>query len=242
MLIDHVGAGILGRCIIEAGIAQAFYDEQWAAQNADLLSANGALLTAYWVFRMIGRIAFPIYCFLLVEGLTYTSNVKRYAVRLALFSLISEVPFDMAFSGTVLEFEYQNVFFTLLIGLLVMWAYRTVEERETWKPVVKAVLDIAAVAAGMAAADFLRTDYGAIGIVCIMALYIFRKNKKHQILAGCIGFSWEITAPIAFFPIAFYNGKRGFHIKYFFYAFYPLHLLIIWLAATVLGMGRLPAL
>lgn len=241
MFIDHVGAGILGRYIINAGVAQAFYSPQWAEQNAELVEPYAALMTAYWVMRMIGRIAFPIYCFLLIEGFEHTSNVKRYVSRLAMFCLISEIPFDLVFNGTVLEFGYQNVFFTLLVGVLVMWACRIVEEHSWWNPLTKIVLEIGATALGMALAEFLRTDYAAIGVVCIMALYVFRKKKSSQLLAGCVSFAWEFTAPLAFIPIAFYNGKRGWNIKYFFYAFYPLHLLLIWFVSVALGMASVPA-
>lgn len=237
MLIDHIGAGILGRYIMEEGVAQAFYNSQWAEANAEFLEPYAPLMTAYWVMRMIGRIAFPIYCFLLIEGFEHTRNVKKYVGRLALFALVSEIPFDLAFRGTVLELGYQNVFFTLLIGLLVMWVSRIIEEQPLWNSLTKIVFEAVAAALGMAAAAALRTDYAALGVVCIMLLYIFRKNKKHQIFAGCVSFAWEFTAPIAFVPIALYNGKRGWNIKYFFYAFYPLHLLIIWMISAALGMG-----
>lgn len=242
MLVDHIGAGILGRYLMTAGAAQAFYDSRWAEANAEFLKPYVPLMTAYWVMRMIGRIAFPIYCFLLIEGFEHTRDVKKYVGRLALFALASEIPFDLAFRGTVLELGYQNVFFTLLIGLLVMCVSRIIEEQPSWNSRTKLVMEVVASVLGMAAASALRTDYAGSGIVCIMLLYFFRKNKKHQILAGCIGFAWEFTAPIAFVPIAFYNGKRGWNVRYFFYVFYPLHLLVIWIISAALGMGDISAL
>ena len=87
------------------------------------------------------------------------------------------IPFDLAFSSKILEFNYQNVFFTLFIGLLTMIAYRAVEEKEEWNQALKVILYILIVAAGMALAYFLKTDYAEAGVFCIMVLYIFRKKK-----------------------------------------------------------------
>lgn len=75
-------------------------------------------------------------------------------MRLGLFALLSEIPFDLAFSSKILEFNYQNVFFTLFIGLLTMIAYRAVEEKEEWNQALKVILYILIVAAGMALAYF----------------------------------------------------------------------------------------
>ena len=72
--------------------------------------------------------------------------MKKYAMRLGLFALLSEIPFDLAFSSKILEFNYQNVFFTLFIGLLTMIAYRAVEEKEEWNQALKVILYILAAA------------------------------------------------------------------------------------------------
>lgn len=237
MLIDHIGAVILERILINAGL---FTVMQSGDTNAimQFYTENAGLLTLYTVMRQfIGRLGFPIFCFLLVEGFLHTRNVTKYAVRLGIFALISEVPFDFAFAGKPFYFGYQNVFFTLFIGLLVMLAYQAIAEKMKAHVAVKVLLYIASFGAGALFAAFLRTDYGAIGIMCIMALYIFRKNKVFQIIAGCAAFLWEITAPLAFIPIGFYNGKRGLKMKYVFYAFYPLHLFVLYLIAYFCGLA-----
>lgn len=105
------------------------------------------------------------------------------------------------------------------------------------------ILVIAAViVAGMAAAHFANTDYAAIGILCMVTLYLFRKKKVWQIVAGCIVFAWEVAAPLAFVPIGFYNGKRGWKLKYFFYLVYPVHLLLLYLICVALGIASYSAL
>ncbi len=213
MLIDHVGLGVVGR----------------------LMMTNPGLYDCYRIMRGVGRIAFPIFVFLLVEGLHNTRNIKKYALRLGIFALISEIPFDLAFHAKILEFTYQNVFFTLFMGLLVIWvmdnAVRVVENK-----VFRILLMTAAFVTGAVAAELLRTDYGAMGILCIAVIYLFSRNRRLQLIAGCIAFLWEAEALFAFIPIAFYNGRRGWKLKYIFYVFYPLHLFLIYLVCLAMGM------
>lgn len=240
MLIDHFAAGVLGRYLAMNGIGSLDINnmagiDQWMNQNA-------ALYSTYNIMRMIGRVAFPIYCFLLVEGFEHTRNRVKYAARLLLFAVISEVPFDLVFSGEILEFGYQNVFFTLFFGLLAMMGLRYIEEREDLQMMIKPLWNFVVIAACMFAAQFAQTDYAAIGVLCITVLYLFRKKKKYQTIAGCVAFLWELTAPLAFIPIWFYNGKRGWNIKYFFYLFYPVHLLLLYLLCMALGVDSYPSM
>ncbi|MCM1541958.1 MAG: conjugal transfer protein TraX [Blautia sp.] len=241
MLIDHIGAGLLGRFIVTSGYMSAMASGDLNVITRWLME-NGRLYYTYNAMRMIGRLGFPIFCFLLVEGFQRTHDVRKYAMRLGIFALISEIPFDLCFNGAVLEFGYQNVYFTLFWGLLTMIAFDWIEKKE-WAAgrglniAAKVVFSAAALAVGAGAAHFMKTDYAATGVICIMALYVFRKKKPLQIAAGCVAFLWEVTAPLAFIPVAFYNGKRGLKMKYFFYAFYPAHLFLIWLVSMLLGMG-----
>lgn len=240
MLIDHIGAVILGRMVLIRNGATA--ENPWITSIA-----YDEYTITYMVMRYIGRIAFPIYCFLLVEGFQRTHNKWKYALRLGIFALLSEIPFDLAFNSKVLEFGYQNVFLTLLFGLLAMIAVDFIEHREwvagkyIWNEAIKWSLEILAVAVFAGVAKLMRTDYDAIGIGCIMILYFCRKNKTSQIFAGCVAFLWEMTAPLAFIPIGFYNGKRGLKLKYLFYVFYPLHLIILYLVCMGMGITWVPA-
>ena len=241
MFIDHVGAALLGRFLMASG-----YMEAALSQNvADLilwLEENAALYLTYTAMRMIGRIAFPIFCFLLIEGFQKTHDVKKYALRLGIFALISEIPFDLAFNAQVLEFSYQNVFFTLFFLLLAMLAYDKIWKAQFFSGkapnlAAKLFLSAAALLVCCGLAEALKTDYAAIGVLCITVMYAFRKKKAALIAAGCVAFAWEVTAPLAFLPIGFYNGQRGLKLKYIFYLFYPLHLLLIYGISLLLGVA-----
>lgn len=235
MLIDHIGAVIVERMVLNAiGSGINLNDMQVLA---NLEPGTLMLLILDMVLRYIGRLGFPIFCFLLIEGFLHTRNVWKYAFRLFMFALISEIPFNLAFTGRFFYLGYQNVFFTLLIGLLVMIAYSYIEKKTRWKKIVRVLFYIISFLAGMAAAQLLMADYAAMGVFCIMMIYIFRKKRWTQVLAGCLSFAWEFTAPLAFIPIACYNGKRGMNLKYAFYIFYPLHLFILYLIVYFMGMA-----
>lgn len=206
MLIDHAGATVVS----------ALTRQPYITSSPETLQA---VRTLYNVMRDIGRVAFPIFCFLLVEGFLHTHNVKKYAQRLFLFALISEIPFDFALKPRWFYPSKQNVYFTLFIGLLVLWGIQT-----SWGRIW---VQIPIMVAGLLAADFLRTDYGYKGVFLIEVLYILRFSKLYQCLGGAAAISWEVPAPLAFLPVYFYNGKRGISLKYFFYWFYPVHLVVL---------------
>ncbi len=214
MLIDHMGLGVVGR----------------------LMMRKPYLYDIYAAMRGVGRLAFPIYIFLLVEGVRNTRSIGKYTLRMGVFALISEIPFDLAFHAKALEFTYQNVFFTLFIGLLVIRALDGVAGIVNNK-FIGLLLQAAVLAAGAAGAELIRADYGAKGILCIAVIYIFSYDRRLQLLTGCMAFFWEWEAIFAFIPIAFYNGSRGIRLKYIFYIFYPLHLLLIYLLCLAMGMN-----
>lgn len=174
--------------------------------------------------RDIGRLAFPIFCFLIVEGFLHTKNACKYAIRLFLFALISEVPFDIALKGAWYFPAKQNVYFTLLIGLLVIMAMDFITEHLT-RLLPLAVLPVAA---GMWLANYINTDYNYKGVFLIAALYFTHESRLFQCAAGSVSVAWEMPAPLSFIPIWLYNGTRGRQMKYFFYFFYPVHLMILY--------------
>lgn len=196
------------------------------------LDHTGAVLFPQEIWlRCAGRLAFPIFCFLIVEGFVHTHDVYRYMARLGVFALISEIPYDLAFRGVCLEFAYQNVFFTLLIGIAMM---KLLSVTRLW-PEKAAILILA-----MWLAVVLRTDYNFRGILLIFMLYVFREQK---FLAAAAGSLWNLlyTGTIQRYgvfsavPMLLYNGKPGRRMKYFFYIFYPAHLLILYGISRITG-------
>lgn len=206
------------------------------------------VMSVYYGMRSIGRLGFPIFIFLMIEGLEHTRNKWKYLLRLLLFAAISEIPFDMAFnlgvpeifSGRLIEFGYQNVFFTLAIGLCVCIGIQAAE-RKPWNPYLKILLNFAMVAAGMAFAELLRTDYGGIGILAIVMMYLLRKQRTTAVIACCVilmfSSTLEVFALLILLPVSFYNGERGWKLKWIFYIFYPAHLLILWLINFLIGLA-----
>ena len=176
------------------------------------------------IFRIIGRLAFPIFAFLLVEGFFRTKNVFKYATRLLGFAFISEIPFDLAFEGKVLEFSHQNVMFTLFIGLIVIYLC---ERYKNWfHRIMVGII-------GMGIAYFLKVDYTFVGILMIFVFYLLRKQIVQSVIAQVlinlvvVG-GTQMYAAFAMIPISFYNSKSGkFKMKMFFYIFYPAHLLLL---------------
>lgn len=236
MLIDHSAATILERILVQMpSWAPATVDnwEQW--YRLDLL------------LRGIGRMAFPIYCFLLVEGFHYTHSRRKYAARLFVFALISEVPFDMALNQSVLEFSYNNVFFTLFLGLLVIMAADWVMERfssdNLTSEIGRITLLVVIGMVGCALASYvISCDYGASGVIAIYIMYLLRSKRElgfalAVVSLGVFSGELELLALLMLIPLHFYNGTRGKQHKYFFYAFYPLHLLLMALIAWGLGLG-----
>lgn len=236
MLIDHTGYLLLGYGVLSI------------LHSGD--PRYGKWYCLYRIMRCIGRIAFPVYAFLLTEGIVYTRSWKKYALRLGIFALLSEIPFDLMCHQKMISFETQNVFFTLLIGLLTVKAAEGTSqwlERQKMQPgdknLLMAGMDktllawITAAGLGCVIAALLKTDYNYTGILLIVLLYRLRQERLKKCVAG---FLWIFAAlgrtyyiwglAVAFLLIYFYNGEPGSRRgKYAFYIFYPAHILLLYL-------------
>lgn len=199
--------------------------------NAIMLEDAKLWIVLYNVMRIIGRLAFPIFAFLIVEGFRKTSNLFKYILRLLLLALISEIPYDlMVFNEflTVRCFAIQNVVFTYVIALLMLICIRLSSG-------LPSLLSVFIAALAVVLAKLLRTDYAIEGILLIYIFYIFRADLNIKcILALIITFLMSIehyygTAIFSVFFIYFYDGKKGYvDIGRVAYIFYPLHMLLLY--------------
>jgi hypothetical protein len=190
MLIDHTAATILQRLIVQGQLGMDLSNTQ---SVMDFYAHNGVLLACYSIMRLIGRLGFPLFCFLLVEGFQHTRNVWKYAGRLAVFALISEIPFDLALFAHPFYWDNQNVFFTLFAGLLVLIGFKTISEKAADKKWLPLVSIAGAVAAGCAAA------YAVIEIIHAINSLLIGVGSELTIATGNV----QIICSILFSIIAF---------------------------------------
>lgn len=185
--------------------------------------------TSYSIMRAIGRISFPIYCYLLIEGFYRTSNIKKYLSRMVLFALVSEVPFDMAFYDDIFYWRQQNVFFTLTLALIMLFVLQKCSEIRKYR-VLSIMMQGGVIFSCAAIAQYLSFDFHAKGIVFIAILYYGRSMSKDiEALSCAIGAFVVLQEPTAMFSailIRIYNGQRGMRMKYLFYFIYPVHILL----------------
>lgn len=218
MLIDHTGHILL------------LY---WPAARIPLFTLGSTPITLYQLSRDIGRSAFPIFCFLLVEGFLHTSNRLRYGRNLFLFALISEIPFNYVYTNAWIDPNHHNVFITLFLGYMGLCAW----EYFLGKPWLQ-LLSMGALFWVSYAVD---ADYDWKGYGLILLLYFLKDYKWAQAVCGSLWLYWEWKACFAFLSINMYNGERGFirgkHTKYLFYAFYPVHITILLILRQIIFLS-----
>lgn len=184
------------------------------------------------VLRYIGRLSMPIFVFALVEGYGYARNHIKTLSLLFLFGVISEIPFDMVRTNTLIDWTGQNAFFSLFIGYAMMMLLDWIRANEKIdNDYVKNILIVAVIVLAASLSILMRTDYSAYEILAIAAMYFYRTD----ILMGSMAVNLilvcsnliEITSFLTTPLLLMYNGKKGKGMKYLFYVFYPLHLLIL---------------
>jgi len=223
MFIDHFGAILLKNGIVMNATYETFSDSQFSF-----------LLKVVEVCRILGRAAFPLFCFLLVEGFVHTHNLKKYILQLGLFAIVSEPIYDLAFSGNIFSINGQNVMFTLLLGLLTLTLIKKCNDSFLWAVIFTLLSGIVSY--------ILKFDGWYYGIIMITVFYLLRNKEWLKYLVTIAvtylcGLDYSIqafadpyflTAVSSIVIMALYSGERGMRMKYFFYMFYPGHLLLLY--------------
>ena len=187
---------------------------------------NGGLLLAVSnIFDVLGRIAFPLFIFFVVEGFFKTHSRGRYLSTMLAFAVITEIPFDLFSSRTFFEPNWNNILFTFSLVLLTLWsidALRGKLPRMLWYPVSFVI-----VAAMCFAAMLTCVDYEHHAILTGFFFYIFHDRRILAIPLSMISLYKEPWALLGFGLVLLYNGERGRQNKWFNYAFYPAHMLVL---------------
>lgn len=192
---------------------------------------------AVWM-RAIGRLAMPIFSFCIAEGYIHTRDRKKYLLRMGIFALVSEVPFDLAFDG-VIGLVHQNIMVTFFLAILALMLFDMIRGE---KPgIAQNILSGMTVLMMAVAALLLNADYTLFGVLTVFLFYVLR--SKHPLLRAGVGVGflvalrsvgYNLAAGLSFIPIAMYNGKKGKGLKWLFYAFYPGHLLALYALSLLL--------
>ena len=213
------------------------------------------LLPAREWLTCAGRVAFPIFAFMAVEGYFHTRSFKKYILRMLLFAVLSEIPFDLMYGGTWFYPVHQNVLWTFLLSLLGVWLMEQVRKKgKTWMYLLVCVL---VVPAGLVLGTLCMVDYYGVGVLTVFVFYFLHGRKwwcflgqlaalywlNVELLGGLMypvqlfGMEFELCqqglALLALVPIWLYRGRQGCHSKpfqYACYAFYPVHMLLLVLA------------
>lgn len=207
----------------------------------------------------LGRISFPIFAFMIVEGYFHTGNLKNYVKRLFLFALISEIPFNLAMGSRLFYPVHQNVLWSFLMAIgFINWNEKAVKSGKWWKRAATAVVSvILAYLLGI----ITMVDFYHAGILTVLVFYFFKNRKWYNYIAQFVclwyinmemlgGYSYQLNilgqtyfvarqgfAMLALIPIWLYRGRQGYHTKafqYFCYWFYPAHLLVLGLLKFIL--------
>jgi hypothetical protein len=204
-----------------------------------LLTENGFLRYVSDVFDILGRVAFPLFIFFLVEGFFKTGNRFKYLLNLIVFGIISEIPFDLFQSAVLFQPNSNNVMFTLALALVMIWVIDELKVPKSYiiPPVLWFPVSIIIVITVCLLSMIWGLDYEYHGILIAYFFYIFRNNPILSIIGGYLSIFKTPWALLGFGLTLTYNGKRGKQNKILNYLFYPVHLLILGLLRLYFKIG-----
>ena len=208
-------------------------------------------------FRAVGRLAWPIFAYLLAEGFRHTKSPEKFLLRLFVLAIISQIPYSLAITWASVQdyipwaqaisfISNTNIFYTLFLGGVAITIYKRRESKGQ-----KLTAYIAAVFPAAISAELLSSEYGGLGVLFIFSMYVI--TEKNRRLSALAFFALSQFLPVMLLLthfefthllmmcfalstvglVALYNGKRGFNVKYLFYAAYPAHLAALAFAAVL---------
>ena len=228
--------GIMGRCILQnrlLGLGQISGN-----QLMDLMNASDEAMifaTIALVLQVLETCAVPIFSFLLVDGFKHTSDFKKYILRVAGVAVVSEIPYNLAMSGKLIDMSTRNPAFGLVLALIALYFYKRYEEKSRQNTTVKLMVTLAAIIW----TAMLQVDMGICIVFICAIVWRFRHNTMFQNLSGatasmiCSMVSpFFMAAPMGFLLVHFYNGEKGAESRLVNYLAYPVILLVV----GVIGM------
>jgi hypothetical protein len=225
--------GSVGVVIVENGMIHLSSYTQESLSEA--MAADSHLMTLAGVgsvLQLLGGLAVPVFAFLLVEGFKNTSIYPKYLLTMAVFALISEIPYDYAVQESRWDLSSQNALFSMVICLVLLYALDYVKEKATF---LRIFLDVLFIFCAVVWVSLLRAEYGLCMVLLTAVFYLFYAKPVAKTLLGALISLLYVTGPLSFYGIWCYNGERNDHFsKYVFYVFYPLHLLVLGLIAAVI--------
>ena len=224
-------AGIIGRSILQnqmlgVGVlsAEDLVQMMQSSQEAFIIATIALVLQA------VETVAVPIFVFLLAEGFSHTSNWKKYILRVAAMAVLTEIPYDIAMNGKILEFGAQNPVLGLVLCMVLLYLYR----RFAGKKLICVIMTLAGFLWGI----MLKIDHSVPMMLMLCIIYLFRNKRMYMgfsgvaMAAACMVVSpFYLAAAMGFLAIHFYNGEPGEGNRVVNYLFYPVCLLVIGLAA-----------
>lgn len=227
MLIQTIGI-----VIVENGLIDLSQYTQESLSTALETDSNLMMLAGVGsVMQLIGGLAIPLFAFLLVEGFLHTSDVKKYLRNIAVFALVSEIPYDLAMSGKVLDFSSQNALISMAVGLIMLILLKTLKEQSG---VAALIGRIAVILGAVAWVTLFRAQYGFCIVLLTAVFYLCYTRTVLMTVLGMLVSLLYVTGPLAFYGIWCYNEERKERLpKYAYYVFYPAHLLVCALIVKV---------
>ena len=224
-------AGIVSRSILQnrmLGVGLRTMQELVELMQADQTAMIVATIAL--ILQAVETVAVPIFVFLLGEGFLHTSDWKKYFARVAALAVLTEIPYDLAMNGKVLEISSQNPVIGLVLCMVLLYLWKRFEGKK--------LICIVMALAGLAWALMLKIDHGIPMILMICVVHLFRNKRMFMGFSGmaaaalCTGISpFYLVAPMGFLAIHFYNGEEGESNRLVNYLFYPVLLLVIGLVA-----------